>query len=81
MTAISKTNKDLRVNDIITRAEVAQLCNFYLFRAPVLDDGTIKLPFEDVSRNTYLFGDIVEATRPTHDSAWLDEDAHEIWKK
>ena len=38
----------LKVNEEIKRNEVAQLCNYYLFRAPVYDDGTIKLPFRDV---------------------------------
>ena len=80
MTPISKKNEDLNVNGYIARSEVAQLCNYYLFRAPVFDDGTIKLPFVDVSNNEYLFGDIVEATRPTHDSVWLNERAYEIMK-
>ena len=76
-----KTNIDMKVNEEIKRNEVAQLCNYYLFRAPVYDDGTIKLPFRDVDSTTRLFGDVVEATRANHDSAWLNERAYEVWDK
>ena len=79
MVPLSDNNSDLDVNGYIKRAEVAQLCNYYLFRAPVFDNGKIKLPFDDVNSNTYLFGDIVEATRASHDSAWLNERAYEIY--
>ena len=75
-----KTEIDMEVNNVIKRSEVAQLCNYYLFRGPVKDDGKIQLPFEDVSSSTNHFGDIVEATRPTHDSAWMDERVNEIYK-
>jgi hypothetical protein len=67
------------LNRKITRAEVAQLCNMYLLRAPVKDDGRIELPFEDVDSSHKLFGDIVEATRPTHNDFRLTEKAYEIW--
>ena len=50
----------------ITRAEVAQLVNFYLFRAPAEVNSKTKTAFSDVYKNHKLFADIVEATRPAH---------------
>ncbi|MBR6253305.1 MAG: S-layer homology domain-containing protein [Clostridia bacterium] len=67
------------LNRKITRAEVAQLCNMYLLRAPVKDDGTIVLPFNDVDSSHKLWGDIIEATRQSHNDFRLTEDAYEIW--
>ena len=64
MTSASKKEKDLRLDEPITRAEVAQLVNFYLLRAPAEDVKTTQ--FTDVSKNHKLFGDIVEATRDAH---------------
>ena len=64
MTSVSSKEKDLRLDDSITRAEVAQLVNFYLLRAPAEDVKTTQ--FSDVSKNHKLFGDIVEATREAH---------------
>ena len=63
MTSVSDSNKNLRLDDEITRAEVAQLVNFYLLRAPA-DGG--KTQFSDVAKNHKLFADILEATRPAH---------------
>ena len=79
LTPISEENPDLDIEGKITRAEVAQLCNLYLMRAPVYDDGKIELPFEDVDKDTELWGDIVEATRPSHESYDLTEDVFEGW--
>ena len=64
MTSVSDKEKDLRLDEAITRAEVAQLVNFYLLRAPA--DDVKKTQFSDVNKNHKLFGDIVEATRPAH---------------
>ena len=63
MTSVSDSNKNLRLDDEITRAEVAQLVNFYLLRAPA-ESG--KTQFSDVAKNHKLFADILEATRPAH---------------
>ena len=79
LTPISEENPDLDIEEKITRAEVAQLCNLYLMRAPVYDDGKIELPFEDVDKDTELWGDIVEATRPSHEGYDLTEDVFEVW--
>lgn len=64
MTSASSKEKDLRLDESITRAEVAQLVNFYLLRAPA--EGVKKTQFSDVNKNHKLFGDIVEATRDAH---------------
>ena len=64
MTSVSSKEKDLRLDDSITRAEVAQLVNFYLLRAPA--EGVKTTQFSDVNKNHKLFGDIVEATREAH---------------
>lgn len=66
MTPVSNTTKDLRLDDEITRAEVAQLVNFCTFRAPAKVTTATKTKFSDVSRNHKLFSDIVEATRDSH---------------
>ena len=50
MTSVSKSNKDLRLNDQITRAEVAQLVNFYSFRAPAKLSASTRTNFTDVSK-------------------------------
>jgi len=63
MTSVSDSNKNLRLDENITRAEVAQLVNFYLLRAPA-ESG--KTQFSDVAKNHKLFADILEATRPAH---------------
>ncbi|MBQ9313806.1 MAG: S-layer homology domain-containing protein [Clostridia bacterium] len=66
MTPISAKEKDLRIDNGITRAEVAQLVNFYLLRAPAEMEQIVDTAFEDVSMNHKLVADIVEATRPIH---------------
>ena len=78
MTSV-KNDKNLRLDDTITRAEVAQLCNFYLFRAPVKVTSSTKTSFSDVSRSHKLFADIVEATRDSHD-VLVNIDGKEIGK-
>ena len=74
MTSVSDSNKNLRLDDEITRAEVAQLVNFYLLRAPA-DSG--KTQFSDVAKNHKLFADILEATRPAH-TYYLTSEGTEI---
>ena len=63
MTPVSSTHKNLGLDEEITRAEVAQLVNFYLLRAPA-EEG--KVQFTDVPRNHKLYADILEATMPAH---------------
>ena len=79
MTSASSKEKDLRVDDIITRAEVAQLCNYFLFRAPAKVTSSTNISFTDVSRSHKLIGDIVEATRESH-SYMVTEDGKEVIK-
>lgn len=55
-----------RPDDGITRAEVAQLVNFYLLRAPAKVDSKTQSGFSDVKKTHELFTDIIEATRPVH---------------
>lgn len=66
MTSVSESETNLRVDAPITRAEVAQLVNFYLLRAPAAVTSSTKTQFPDVSKRHELFADIVEATRPSH---------------
>jgi len=66
MTPVSSSNKNLELDEQITRAEVAQLVNFYLLRAPADVSSSTKTQFSDVSKKHDLFEDIVEATRPEH---------------
>ena len=73
MTSVSSSEKDLRLEDEITRAEVAQLVNFYLFRAPAKVTSSTKTQFSDVSRKHKLFADIVEATRDAHTYTITDD--------
>ena len=67
MTAVSSKEKNLRLDEGITRAEVAQLVNFFLLRAPAEVNSRTNTAFSDVSRKHELFADIVEATRKAHD--------------
>ena len=70
MTPVSSTHKNLGLDEEITRAEVAQLVNFYLLRAPQ-ESGRVQ--FEDVPRNHKLYGDILEATIPAHTYSLTNE--------
>ena len=78
MTDVS-TNRNLRLDDGISRAEVAQLVNFYTFRAPAEVNSRTTTQFSDVNRYHKLFADIVEATRPEHEVK-ITEDGTEIAK-
>ena len=75
MTSAS-SHKDLRLDDGITRAEVAQLINFFLLRAPAEVSSRVNTQFSDVTRHK-LIADIVEATRKAHDFT-ITEDGTEI---
>ena len=77
MTAVKEKETNLRLGNAITRAEVAQLVNFYLLRAPAKITRTTFIRFPDVSRNHKLIGDIIEATRETHTYS-INEDGLEI---
>ena len=78
MTPVSVKNKDLRLNDEITRAEVAQLINFYAFRAPAKITSSTKVQFSDVSKSHELFADIIEATRDTHSFSITEEGLEKV---
>ncbi len=73
MAPVEEKNTNLRLDNPITRAEVAQLVNFYLLRAPAAVTRSTTTKFTDVSRNHKLFGDIVEATRPAHNWSLTEE--------
>ncbi len=73
MTPLREGMTNLKVSDPITRAEVAQLVNFYLLRAPAKVSSTVSIGFPDVSKRHTLIGDIIEATRKTHTYEINDE--------
>ncbi len=77
MTPLTESNINLRLDEPITRAEVAQLVNFYLLRAPADVTSKTKTEFSDVSKNHKLFADIVEATREEHTYYITDETTEE----
>lgn len=79
MTPVNSDDKDLRLDEGITRAEVAQLVNFYLLRAPAEITNRTTVEFSDVIRRHKLFADIVEATRDSHNYT-ITEDGTEIAK-
>ena len=79
MTPVSEREMDLRVDDNILRCEVAQLCNYYLFRCPAKMTSRIEMQFIDVYRTHKLVADIVEATYDSHYFTVTD-DGREIYK-
>ncbi len=66
MTPLSEDNDEIELDENITRAEVAQLVNFYLLRAPAEVTSKTKSNFSDVNKRHDLFADIIEATREEH---------------
>ncbi len=66
MTPLTDSNKNLKLDETITRAEVAQLMNYFLLRAPADTTSKTKSGFSDVTKSHKLFADIVEATRDEH---------------
>ena len=77
MTPVSAFETDLRIDKGIMRAEVAQLVNYYLLRAPANYDLNTYTGFSDVSVEHKLVGDIIEATRNDHHFS-ITSDATEI---
>ncbi len=77
MAPVSEKVTNLRLEDPISRAEVTQLVNLYLLRAPAYVTKSTKTQFPDVSKKHPLFADIVEATRPSH--TWsITDDVEEV---
>ena len=68
------------LDEKITRAEVAQLVNAYLLRAPADVTTRTMIQFTDVSRRHALIGDIIEATRDAHTFS-VTTDATEVDKR
>lgn len=66
MSPIGASKKSIELDQEISRAEVAQLVNLYLLRAPADVSSSTKTQFSDVSKKHDLFADIVEATRAEH---------------
>ena len=66
MSPIGASKKSVELDKEISRAEVAQLVNLYLLRAPADVSSSTKTQFSDVSKKHKLFEDIVEATRGEH---------------
>lgn len=77
MTPLSEENDEIELDEEITRAEVAQLVNFYLLRAPANVTSKTKSGFDDVSKKHDLFADIIEATRDSHTFSMEEEDGTE----
>lgn len=73
MLPLTEDESYFKLDETITRAEVAQLINFYLLRAPAEVTSKTKTGFSDVSRKHKLVGDIVEATRKSHTFSITDE--------
>lgn len=73
MLPLTEDESYFKLDESITRAEVAQLINFYLLRAPAEVTSKTKTGFSDVSRKHKLVGDIVEATRKSHTFSITDE--------
>ena len=78
MLPLSADNDEIKLDDPISRAEVAQLVNFYLLRAPASVDSKTKSGFSDVSRRHELFADIIEATREEHEFSMNEDDGTEV---
>ena len=77
MTPLSEENDEIELDEEITRAEVAQLVNFYLLRAPANVTSKTKSGFDDVNKRHELFADIIEATREAHTFSMEQEDGTE----
>lgn len=77
MTPLSADDDEIELDEEISRAEVAQLVNFYLLRAPANVDSRTRSGFDDVARKHKLFADIVEATRDAHTFS-MEEDGTEV---
>ena len=80
MLPLSADNDEIKLDKEITRAEVAQLVNFYLLRAPASVSSKTQSGFSDVSKRHELFADIIEATREDHEFQMNEDDGTEIAK-
>lgn len=77
MLPLTEDEPEIELDEEITRAEVAQLVNFYLLRAPANVTSKTKTGFEDVTRKHKLIGDIIEATREAHTFSMNEDDGTE----
>lgn len=77
MLPLTADEEEIELDEEITRAEVAQLVNFYLLRAPASVTSKTKSGFDDVSKKHDLFADIIEATRDEHTFSMNEDDGTE----
>ncbi len=77
MLPLTEDEDEIELDEEITRAEVAQLVNFYLLRAPASVNSKTKSGFDDVSKKHELFADIIEATRDEHTFSMNEDDGTE----
>ncbi|MBQ8298905.1 MAG: S-layer homology domain-containing protein [Clostridia bacterium] len=77
MLPVTEDEPELELDEEITRAEVAQLVNLYLLRAPASVTSKTKSGFDDVSKKHDLFADIIEATRDEHTFSMNEDDGTE----
>lgn len=77
MLPVTEEEPELELDEEITRAEVAQLVNLYLLRAPASVTSKTKSGFDDVSKKHDLFADIIEATRDDHTFSMNEDDGTE----
>lgn len=77
MLPVTEDEPELELDEEITRAEVAQLVNSYLLRAPASVTSKTKSGFDDVSKKHDLFADIIEATRDDHTFSMNEDDGTE----
>lgn len=77
MLPVTADEPEIELDEEISRAEVAQLVNFYLLRAPASVNSKTKSGFEDVSKKHDLFADIIEATRDAHTFSMNEDDGTE----
>ncbi len=77
MLPVTEDEPELELDEEITRAEVAQLVNLYLLRAPASVTSKTKSGFDDVSKKHDLFADIIEATRDDHTFSMNEDDGTE----
>ncbi len=75
---LTEDDPSFTLDEKITRAEVAQLVNAYLLRAPAYVNSKTKIGFSDVSRKHELIGDIIEATRAAHTFSITSDEVLEV---
>ena len=77
MLPVTADEPEIELDEEISRAEVAQLVNFYLLRAPASFNSKTKSGFDDVTKKHDLFADIIEATRDDHTFSMNEDDGTE----